>query len=225
MNCKRSTRVCLTRKLANVLNGVDLSRFNVGDHLDLPPHDAWLVIAEGWAVACTEPPPQSKADDAIGRANSEGWIQQFESTLEALAAEPSLTAAMVAQKMNLSRWHFSRLLLQRTRMPFRMHLSRTRLRVASRLLRESALSIKEVSFRAGFSSASELNHHFRRVLRMTPTQYRSQAALSFQRPAESQTRASISNDHQALNVEAALRSVEHGTGGGEHTSSSQSLAS
>ena len=41
--------VRLTRKYAEVIDGVDLSDAHVGDRLDLSPHDADVLIAEGWA--------------------------------------------------------------------------------------------------------------------------------------------------------------------------------
>ena len=41
--------VRLTRKLADVIDGVDLSAFRVGDVLHLPWRGAWILIAEGWA--------------------------------------------------------------------------------------------------------------------------------------------------------------------------------
>lgn len=43
------TPVRLTRKYANVLDGVNLSGHDVGDRLTLPSRDAQLLIAEGWA--------------------------------------------------------------------------------------------------------------------------------------------------------------------------------
>ena len=43
------TSVRLTRKLAEVIDGVDLKHANVGDKLDLSRHDADVLIAEGWA--------------------------------------------------------------------------------------------------------------------------------------------------------------------------------
>jgi hypothetical protein len=43
------TPVRLTRKYADVLNGVNLQGHDVGDRLPLPPRDAQLLIAEGWA--------------------------------------------------------------------------------------------------------------------------------------------------------------------------------
>jgi hypothetical protein len=42
-------RVRLTRKYAEVIDGVDLSDADVGDRLDLSQHDAEVLIAEGWA--------------------------------------------------------------------------------------------------------------------------------------------------------------------------------
>ena len=42
-------RVRLTRKLADRLNGLDLSKVRVGDCLDLAPKEARMLLAEGWA--------------------------------------------------------------------------------------------------------------------------------------------------------------------------------
>jgi hypothetical protein len=43
------TPVRLTRKYAEILNGINLSAHDVGDRLPLPPREARLLIAEGWA--------------------------------------------------------------------------------------------------------------------------------------------------------------------------------
>lgn len=42
-------QVRLTRKLANLIDGIDLSRRNVGDIIDVPEREARILIAEGWA--------------------------------------------------------------------------------------------------------------------------------------------------------------------------------
>jgi hypothetical protein len=66
--------VRLTRKLAEMVDGIDLSGRRVGDVLSLTPHEAELLIAEGWAERIggdgvqpadvaprrTEPPPEPK---------------------------------------------------------------------------------------------------------------------------------------------------------------------
>jgi hypothetical protein len=41
--------VRLTRKYAEMIDGIDLTHAHVGDHLKLPRHDAEMLIAEGWA--------------------------------------------------------------------------------------------------------------------------------------------------------------------------------
>jgi hypothetical protein len=61
-------KVRLTRKLAPVLDGVDLSSHEVGDVFDLPPEQAKLVIAEDWAISerrsyDASPGPRRRADD------------------------------------------------------------------------------------------------------------------------------------------------------------------
>jgi len=46
-------RVRLTRRFAEAMDGIDLSQHRVGDLFDLSPHDAGLLIAEGWATLVT----------------------------------------------------------------------------------------------------------------------------------------------------------------------------
>jgi len=47
-------RIRLTRKLAERLDGVDVSGCHVGDQLDLSPAHARLLVAEGWAMVLAE---------------------------------------------------------------------------------------------------------------------------------------------------------------------------
>src|SRR5688572_23380807 len=63
----RSLQVCfmvkvrLTRKFAQMLNGIDLSKCNAGEDIDVSPRDADLLIKEGWAS------PVETADDRAPR--------------------------------------------------------------------------------------------------------------------------------------------------------------
>jgi hypothetical protein len=45
----------LIRKLAAVLNGVDLSQVNVGDVIYVPEAAAAMLIREGWAELVIQP--------------------------------------------------------------------------------------------------------------------------------------------------------------------------
>ena len=47
-------RIRLTRKLAQRLDGIDLSPYAVGDVFEAPRTEAELLIAEGWGVAADE---------------------------------------------------------------------------------------------------------------------------------------------------------------------------
>ncbi len=42
-------QIRLIKKLAEVLDGIDLSDRRVGDVMNLPKHDAEVLLAEGWA--------------------------------------------------------------------------------------------------------------------------------------------------------------------------------
>lgn len=43
-------RVRLTRKLAARIDEIDLTNRSVGEVFELPPAEAWLLIAEEWAI-------------------------------------------------------------------------------------------------------------------------------------------------------------------------------
>ena len=42
-------QIRLTRKFADAIDGIDLSRHYVGELIELPRHDGDMLIAEGWA--------------------------------------------------------------------------------------------------------------------------------------------------------------------------------
>jgi hypothetical protein len=48
-------RVRLTRRLAIIIDGVDLSGHGVGDVFEVTRHDGKLLIAEEWAVPVASP--------------------------------------------------------------------------------------------------------------------------------------------------------------------------
>ncbi|HWF83470.1 MAG TPA: hypothetical protein VG222_01405 [Vicinamibacterales bacterium] len=48
-------RIRLVRKLADYLDGIDVSRYHEGDVVDLPRAEAELLIAEQWALPFSGP--------------------------------------------------------------------------------------------------------------------------------------------------------------------------
>jgi hypothetical protein len=55
-------QIQLVRKLANYLDGIDVSAYRQGDVLELPRREAELLIAERWAVAYYEPAAREVRD-------------------------------------------------------------------------------------------------------------------------------------------------------------------
>jgi hypothetical protein len=65
-------KIQLTRKLADSIDGVDLSRGKVGKVINVKRHDAQLLIAEGWglpadSVGDRRADRRDRADDRPGR--------------------------------------------------------------------------------------------------------------------------------------------------------------
>jgi hypothetical protein len=53
-------RVRITKKLASLLNGVDLSKVSVGDVIIVPEATAAMLIREGWAELVPDDPPRTE---------------------------------------------------------------------------------------------------------------------------------------------------------------------
>ena len=56
-------KIRLTRKLADLLNGIDLSKAREGETLDLSEREARLLLAEGWAEYDGGNQPRHQADE------------------------------------------------------------------------------------------------------------------------------------------------------------------
>jgi hypothetical protein len=54
-------KVRLTRKFADLINGIDLSKAHTGETLDLSARDAEILMAEGWAEFAGAEPPRATA--------------------------------------------------------------------------------------------------------------------------------------------------------------------
>jgi hypothetical protein len=58
------TRIRLTRKLAERIDGIDLSDRRTGEIMDVTLHDAQLLMAEGWASADDAPMKKKRSKAA-----------------------------------------------------------------------------------------------------------------------------------------------------------------
>jgi hypothetical protein len=71
-------RVRITRKLAEWIDGVDLSHHAVGDVIEVTRHEAELLFAEDWAVrAAQHPRTTSRTTTRVRRTTAEDDIRRL----------------------------------------------------------------------------------------------------------------------------------------------------
>ena len=80
----------------------------------------------------------------------------------------------LATKANMSRRTFDRKFRSSFNMSAKTWLTQQRLEKAKALLEQERISIEQVAELSGFDNATSLRHHFRKVLSISPNQYRQQ---------------------------------------------------
>jgi AraC family transcriptional regulator len=90
---------------------------------------------------------------------------------EHLAEE--ISVEILAQLVQLSPFHFSRIFKQSTGMSPLRFVTRERVTRAQQLIRETSRSLIEIALDVGYTSPSHFAQVFRRVVGMTPTEFRS----------------------------------------------------
>jgi AraC-like DNA-binding protein len=81
----------------------------------------------------------------------------------------------IATAVNLSRFHLSRLIRRHTGFSFPTHLSGFRVTDAALKVATTDSSMKEIAYQSGYASPGELNRHFRRWFRMSPSTFKTTA--------------------------------------------------
>ena len=82
------------------------------------------------------------------------------------------TVASLAEQANMSRSSFSAAFTQVLEVPPLQYLREHRMRLASQLLRDSSLGLKEISSRVGYDSVSAFSMAFKRFSGLAPGDYR-----------------------------------------------------
>ena len=86
--------------------------------------------------------------------------------------DKNIKLADLAQLLNMSPFHFSRLFKQSIGITPHQYLSQQRVERAKELLRKSDRLITDIAFECGFSSHSHLSKQFRQITGITPKAYR-----------------------------------------------------
>ncbi len=109
-------------------------------------------------------------DQPIPVRCSEGFAPQLDWILANLHTPH--TVAALAGRANMSARTFARRFVDETGTTPMQWVTDQRVLYARRLLEESDLDIDRIADRSGFGSATLLRHHFRRIIGVTPSDYR-----------------------------------------------------
>jgi AraC family transcriptional regulator len=168
------------------------------EELDLPPLRAamWAVDAELTASGAGGPlaaeslanvlavglirhvlapaPPKRRRDGALPLRRLRAVVEYIE---EHLDTGPTLEQMAAATRLSI--YHFTRQFKVATGLPPHQYVILRRVERAKELLLSgTALSLAEVAARAGFSDQSQISHHLKRLVGVTPGEFRGSARIA-----------------------------------------------
>jgi AraC family transcriptional regulator len=118
--------------------------------------------------------PARRRDGTLPRAKLRAVVEYIEEHLDA-----SPTLEQMAAVARLSPYHFARQFKQATGLPPHQYVLQRRVARAKHLLQGGTdLSLAEVAAHAGFSDQSQFSHHFKRLIGVTPRQFRRSARFA-----------------------------------------------
>jgi AraC family transcriptional regulator len=118
--------------------------------------------------------PTRRSDGALSRAKLRAVVEYVEEHLDA-----GLTLEQMAAVAHLSAYHFARQFKVATGQPPHQYLITRRVERAQQLLHaDRDLSLAEIAASVGFADQSHFSHHFKRVVGVTPRQFRRSARIA-----------------------------------------------
>jgi AraC family transcriptional regulator len=118
--------------------------------------------------------PGRGRDGALPRGTLRAVLEYIEEHLDA-----DLTLAQLAAVAHRSAYHFARQFTAATGMPPHQYVIARRVERAQQLLHpDQDLALAEIAVRVGFADQSQFSHHFKRVVGVTPRQFRISARIT-----------------------------------------------
>lgn len=129
----------------------------------------------------------------------------------------TLDIALIAEKLHVSREHLTRVFHSQTGQSPGQYALEMRMKTASRLLQDNALSCKEIAERLGYESASSFARVFRSFFSVSPTQFR-------ENPMENSISSAFTRKHpeSCSDMLSAAESVSYCCGSNRKKSSGES---
>src|SRR5262245_5640473 len=124
--------------------------------------------------ASTPRPPDSRTCGALPQGKLRAVVEYVEEHLDA-----GLTLGQLAEAAHLSPCHFARRFKAAVGLPPHKFVIARRVERARRLLQQDRdLSLAEIAADVGFSDQSQFTHHFKRLVGVTPGQFRRSARIA-----------------------------------------------
>jgi AraC family transcriptional regulator len=118
--------------------------------------------------------PEGGRDGALPRGRLRAVVEYIEEHLDI-----GLSLEQMARVARLSAYHFARQFKAATGLPPHQFVITRRVERAKHLLQTGTdLSLAEVAAHAGFSDQSQFSHHFKRLVGVTPGQFRISARIA-----------------------------------------------
>ena len=123
----------------------------------------------------TQGRPARGRDSKLPREKLRVVVEYIEERLDA-----GLTLEHMAAAAHLSVYHFSRQFRAATGLPPHQYVIARRVERARQLLREGEddISLAQVAAEAGFSDQSQFSRHFKRLVGVTPAQFKTPARIA-----------------------------------------------
>jgi AraC family transcriptional regulator len=119
-------------------------------------------------------PPARGRDGALPRGTLRAVVAYIEEHLDA-----TLTLAQLAAAAHRSAYHFARQFTAATGLPPHQYVIARHVARAQQLLHpDRDLALAEIAARVGFADQSQFSHHFKRLVGVTPGQFRLAARIA-----------------------------------------------
>ncbi len=114
-----------------------------------------------------------KSDDRDEKSTVERAVKFINQNLH-----EDLTLSVIADKVYLSPTYFARLFKNEIGLTFHEYLTQSRIRKAAHLLKETSLNISEISQRIGYSDPNYFSQVFKRLMKISPSEFRKFGVLN-----------------------------------------------
>lgn len=135
---------------------------------------AALVAIEGLALEMLA--ESARASEALPEAMLPRWLKHAQELLHERFSE-NLQLSNIAESVKVHPVHLACVFRRTFRCTLGEYLRQLRVQYACRQLSETNASISQIALAAGFCDQSHFNRHFKRLLGLTPAQYRQSLTL------------------------------------------------